>query len=67
MTTEQKEFIALTREALKSATPVAFPMLCVIREDDTEEASEMVLRYALTNGLTPQEAMPHIEAYLTES
>ena len=66
MTHEQKEFIELTRRAVKAATPVAYPALCAIREEDAEEAAEMVLRFALTNGLTPQEAMPHIEAYLTE-
>ena len=67
MTQDQKEFIELTRRAVKEASPVAYPALCAIRDDSAEEASEMVLRFALTNGLTPQEAMPHIEAYLTES
>lgn len=67
MTQEQKEFIELTRQSVNAATPIAYPALCAIREDDAEEATEMVIRYALTNGLTPQEAMPHIESYLTES
>lgn len=67
MTHEQKEFIELTRRAIKDASPVAFPGLCAIREDNADEAAEIVLRFALTNGLTPQEAMPHIEIYLTDS
>ncbi len=67
MTQEQKEFVELTRRAIKEASPVSYPALCAIRDDNVEEASEMVLRFALTNGLTPQEAMPHIETYLTES
>jgi hypothetical protein len=67
MTYEQKEFIELTRRAVKSVSPVAFPALCAVRESNTEEAAEMVLRFALTNGITPQEAMSHIETYLTES
>ena len=66
MTHEQKEFIELTRRAIKEGSPVAYPALCAIRDESEEEASEMVLRFALTNGLTPQEAMPHIETYLTE-
>lgn len=67
MTSEQKEFIEMTRVAVMSATSTAFPSLCAIRRDSLDEASEMVLRFALTNGLTPQEAMAHVEAYLTES
>jgi hypothetical protein len=67
MTHDQKEFIELARRAVRSASPIAYPTLCAIRDDNTEEASEMVLRFALTNGLTPQEAMPHIETCLTES
>lgn len=67
MTTEQKEFISLTRQAVEGITSTAYPQLFAIRDDDSEEASEMVLRFALTNGITPLEALPHIEAFLTES
>lgn len=67
MTTDQKEFVELTRRAVNDATPIAYPTLCAIRDGSGEEAAEMVLRFALTNALTPQEALPHVEAYLTES
>lgn len=67
MTQDQRDFIELTRRAIKEASPIAFSALCSIRGDDPEEASELVLRFALTNGLTPLEAMAHIETYLTET
>ncbi len=66
MTTEQKEFIGLTRQAVQGINSAAYPVLFAIRDEHAEEASEMVLRYALTNGITPLEALPHIEAYLAE-
>jgi len=67
MTAEQKEFIQLTMLAVQGITSTAYPALFAVRDEHSEEASEMVLRYALTNGITPLEALPHIEAYLTES
>ena len=67
ITSEQKEFIRLTREAVDGATHVAYPQLCAFRDDEPEDASELVLRFALTNGITPQEAMGHIESFLSEA
>ena len=66
MTTEQKEFIQLTRLAVGAITSTAYPMLFAIRDEHSEEASEIVLRYALTNGITPMEALPHVEVFLNE-
>ena len=66
ITSEQKEFIRFTRQAVTEASPVAFPQLCAFRDDEPEDAAELVLRFALTNGITPQEAMGHIESFLSE-
>ncbi len=67
ITTEQKEFINLTRQAINEASPAAFPQLCAFRDDEPDDAAELVLRFALTNGITPQEAMGHIESFLSEA
>lgn len=66
ISSEQKEFIRLTRQAVAEASPIAFPQLCAFRDDELEEAAELVLRFALHNGITPQEAMAHVESFLSE-
>lgn len=66
ITSDQKEFIRITRQAVADASPIAFPQLCAFHADEPEDAAEYVLRFALHNGITPQEAMGHIESYLSE-
>jgi hypothetical protein len=62
MTPEQKEFAAICRDALTGALPQHTPYLCGLRDTDFDEALEMLIRFALTNSITPSAALAHVDS-----